>query len=59
MLVHNKINYLLDQYGGGISDVALPLMTKQAENNPIEDKFTTDATMKSKYPGEFLKWQMN
>lgn len=50
-----KINYLLDQYGGGISDVALPLMTKQAENNPIEDKFTTDATMKSKYPGEFFE----
>lgn len=50
-----KINYLLDQYGGGISDVILPLMTKQAENNPIEDKFTTDSTMKSKYPGEFFE----
>lgn len=50
-----KVNYLLDQYGGGISDVVLPLMTKQAENNPIEDKFTTDSTMKSKYPGEFFE----
>ncbi len=49
-----KINYLLDQYGGGISDVALPMMTKQAENNPIEDKFTTDSVMKSRYPGEFF-----
>ncbi len=50
-----KINYLLDQYGGGISDVVLPFMTKQAENNPIEDKFTTDSTMKSKYPGNFFE----
>lgn len=50
-----KINYLLDQYGGGISDIALPMMTKQAENNVIEDKFTTDNTMKSKYPGEFFQ----
>lgn len=50
-----KINYLLDQYGGGISDVVLPLLTKQAENNPIEDKFTTDSTMKSKYPGDFFE----
>lgn len=48
-----KINYLLDQYGGGISDVVLPMMTKQAENNVVEDKFTTDSVMKSKYPGEF------
>lgn len=50
-----KINYLLDQYFGGISDVALPMMTKQAENNPIEDKFTTNSIMKSKYPGEFFE----
>ena len=50
-----KINYLLDQYGGGISDVALPAMTKQAENNPIEDKFTTDSVMKSKYAGNFFE----
>ena len=50
-----KINYLLDQYGGGISDIALPMMTKQAENNVVEDKFTTDSTMKSRYPGEFFE----
>lgn len=50
-----KINYLLDQYGGGISDVVLPALTKQAENNAIEDKFTTDSVMKSKYPGEFYE----
>lgn len=48
-----KINYLLDQYGGGISDIVLPALTKQAENNMIEDKFTTDSVIKSKYPGDF------
>ena len=50
-----KINYLLDQYGGGISDVLLPLGTPQAENTPLEDKFVTDPVMKSKYPGEFFE----
>ena len=48
-----KINYLLDQYGGGISDIVLPALTKQAENNMVEDKFTTDSVIKSKYPGDF------
>lgn len=48
-----KINYLLDQYGGGIADIVLPSLTKQAENNMVEDKFTTDSVIKSKYPGEF------
>ena len=50
-----KVNYLLDQYSGGIGDVVLPMMTKQAENNVIEDKFTTDSVMKSSYPGEFFE----
>ncbi len=50
-----KINYLLDQYGGGISDVVLPALTPQAENNMMEDKFTTDSVMKSKYPGDFFE----
>lgn len=50
-----KINYLLDQYGGGISDIVLPMLTPQAENNMMEDKFTTDAVMKSRYPGEFFE----
>ena len=48
-----KINYLLDQYGGGLADITLPRMTKQAENNVFTDKFTTDSVMKNKYPGEF------
>lgn len=49
-----KINYLIDQYSGGVGDVLLPIGTPQAENNVIEDKFTTDPTMKSKYPGDFF-----
>lgn len=50
-----KVNYLLDQYSGGVGDVILPMMTPQAENNVIEDKFTTNPTMKSKYPGKFFE----
>lgn len=50
-----KINYLLDQYGGGISDIVLPMLTPQAENDMIEDKFTTDAVMKSRYPSDFFE----
>lgn len=48
-----KINYLIDQYSGGLGDVFLPMLTPQAENNPIEDKFTSNAIMKNKYPGEY------
>lgn len=48
-----KINYLLDQYSGGIGDVVLPMFTPQAENNILEDKFTTDSVLKNKYVGEF------
>lgn len=49
-----KINYLLDQYSGGVGDILLPKLTPQAENSVLEDKFTTDPTMKSKYPGNFF-----
>ena len=49
-----KINYVLDQYSGGIGDVILPTLTPQAENDILEDKFTTNSTMKSRYPSEFF-----
>ena len=53
-----KINYLLDQYGGGISDILLPMGTPQAEeNNLFADKFTVDATMKNGNPGKFYSMQ--
>lgn len=49
-----KINYLLDQYGGGIADVLLPMGTPQAETtNVFTDKFTADATMKNGNAGRF------
>lgn len=50
-----KVNYLLDQYSGGVGDVILPMMTPQAENNVIEDKFSTNPIMKNKYPGKFFE----
>jgi len=48
-----KINYVLDQYSGGIGDVVLPIITPQAENNILEDKFTTDSVMKNKHISEY------
>lgn len=48
-----KINYLIDQYSGGFGDLILPMLTPQAENNIITDKFTTSAVMKNKTVGEF------
>lgn len=58
-----KINYVLDQYGGVISDIVLPLWTPQAETGsdtlpgkilaPLADKFITDSVMKNKTQGDF------
>lgn len=48
-----KINYLIDQYSGGIGDVILPMLTPQAENNIITDKFTTNSISKNKTVGKF------
>lgn len=52
-----KINYVLDQYSGGVGDVVLPMMTQQAEGGkddlasnllaPLTNKFTVDSTMKN------------
>lgn len=52
-----KINYVLDQYSGGIGDVLLPMMTQQAETGtdnigekiiaPLTNKFTVDSVMKN------------
>lgn len=58
-----KINYLLDQYSGGIGDMVLPMLTPEAEsgNNslmgnfiaPVKDKFTTDSTMNNQDVTDF------
>ena len=49
------INYLIDQYSGGVGDVLLPKLTPQAENNAVLNKFTTSSTMKNKYPSEYYE----
>lgn len=58
-----KINYLLDQYSGGIGDTFLPLITPAAERGddslagniiaPLKDKFTTDSILKNQNVSDF------
>lgn len=58
-----KINYLLDQYSGGVGDVVLPMLTPEAESGddsflgnmfaPLKSKFTTDATMNNQNVSDF------
>lgn len=58
-----KINYLLDQYSGGIGDVVLPMLTPEAESGddslvgnllaPLKKKFTTDSVMNNQNVSDF------
>ena len=53
-----KINYVLDQYTGGIGDLAIPMMTEEANSDgsiiaPIKDQFTADTITDNKYVSEF------
>jgi hypothetical protein len=58
-----QINYLLDQYSGGVGDVFLPMMTPEAESGdnslmgnivaPFKKKFTTDAVMNNQNVSDF------
>jgi len=48
-----KINYLLNQYGGVLADVFLPMLTPAAENDFISANFTLDSTATNKYSGEY------
>lgn len=53
-----KINYVIDQYSGGIGDFILPYITEEANSDgsflaPLKDKFTANSTMDNKYAGEF------
>jgi hypothetical protein len=58
-----QINYLLDQYSGGVGDVLLPMMTPEAESGdnslfgnviaPVKDKFTTDSVMNNQNVSDF------
>jgi hypothetical protein len=53
-----KLNYILDQYSGGIGDLLLPTITEEASSDgsflaPIKDKFTANSTSDNKYVSEF------
>ncbi len=48
-----KVNYLLDQYSGVFGDTLLPMMTPQAENNPLISAFTVNSVTTNKYSSEF------
>ena len=58
-----KINYLLDQYSGGLGDMILPMMTPEAESGdnsalgnflaPWKKEMFTDSVLNNKYPGNF------
>lgn len=58
-----KVNYLLDQYSGGIGDMLLPMMTPEAKNDaetlgdhliaPIKDKFTANSTSNNQNVSDF------
>lgn len=63
-----KINYVLDQYSGGIGDIALPMITPATKNGasglgyltaPISDKFVVNSIDDNKYSGEFYKLKDN
>ena len=58
-----KINYLLDQYSGGVGDVVLPMLTPEAESGdnstlgnmiaPLKKKFTVDSVMNNQNVSDF------
>ena len=48
-----KINYLIDQYSGGLGDILLPMITPQAKENVFKDKFTTDSVLKNRHVSDF------
>jgi hypothetical protein len=60
-----KINYLLDQYTGGVGDVVLPMLTPEAESGdnslvgnmiaPLKGKFTTDSVLNNQNVSDFYE----
>lgn len=56
-----KLNYVLDQYSGGIGDIFLPFITEESTSDaeglgmvlaPIKDQFTANSTSDNKYASE-------
>lgn len=60
-----KVNYLLDQYSGGVGDIVLPMMTPEAKNDadtlgeqllaPLKNKFTANSTMNNQNVSDFYE----
>jgi ribosomal protein L4 len=60
-----KINYLLDQYSGGLGDVVLPMLTPEAESGdnsfagnmiaPLKKKFTVDSVINNQNVSDFYE----
>ena len=53
-----KLNYVIDQYSGGIGDLILPTITEEASSDgsilaPLKDKFTANSTSDNKYVSDF------
>ena len=58
-----KLNYVLNQYSGGVGDIFLPMMTPEAERGdnslfgnmiaPLKDKFTTDSVTNNQNVTDF------
>ena len=52
-----KLNYLLNQYSGGIGDVVLPMLTPETDGGgllaPFKDKFTTDSVLNNQNVSDF------
>lgn len=57
-----KVNYVIDQYSGGIGDLLLPTITPATSNGaegigyavaPLKDAFVVNSTDDNKYPSEF------
>ena len=52
-----KVNYLLNQYSGGIGDVILPMITPETDGGGLlaafKDKFTTDSVLKNQNVSDF------
>lgn len=48
-----KIDYLLEQYGGIVADIALPATSTQAEKGIISQNMLANSTLNSKWSNEF------
>ena len=58
-----KVNYVIDQYSGGLGDILLPMITPETKSGaetpveyltaPIKDAFVVNSTDDNKYAGEF------